>query len=142
MSVTFQNLFQSNNRPRDKFLARLFGIFSEELVRCWARDNQSPYRNLGRPTVKPTGQQRGYTLDFTFESKSDRQVYIAELKCELEYENYRFLTLESPIIDPKNGLGKAWHQFSKVVAGFRDRSIIPATDDESGCKKCRTLTGE
>jgi hypothetical protein len=41
-------------------------------------------------------QQRGYTLDFTFESKDDGQVYIAEMKCELEFDGYRYLTLESP----------------------------------------------
>jgi len=35
-------------------------------------------------------------LDFAFESKNDGHVYIAEMKCELELGNYRFLTLESP----------------------------------------------
>lgn len=93
--ITFQSLFRSANSPRDKFLSRLFGIFNEEIVRCWCRDNQSPYRNLGRPTIKPAGKPRGYTLDFALESKSDNRVYIGEMKCELEYENYRYLTLES-----------------------------------------------
>ena len=97
MSVTFQSLFHSSNSPRDKFLSRLFGIFSEEIVQCWGQDNQSPYRNLGRPTIKLTGEARGSTLDFAFESKSDGKVYIGEMKCELEYENYRYLTLESPV---------------------------------------------
>ncbi len=96
MPVTFQSLFQSSNSPRDKFLSRLFGIFNEEIVRCWCRDSQAPYRNLGRPTIRLAGKTRGYTLDFAFESQSDSKVYVGEMKCELEYENYRYLTLESP----------------------------------------------
>ena len=92
-----QSLFQSpDNRPRDKFLSRLFGIFSEEIVICWTKDNQSPYKDLDRPTVKLAGEQRGCTLDFTLESKSDGQAYITEMKCELEYLDYQFLTLKSP----------------------------------------------
>ena len=96
MSVKFQNLFQSVNRPRDKFLSRLFGVFNEEIVRCWCKDNQAPYRDLGRPTIKSASNPRGYTLDFAFQSKSSDAVYVGEMKCELEYENYRYLTLESP----------------------------------------------
>ena len=96
MSISFQNLFQSKDRPRDKFISRLFGIFNEEIVRCWCQDNQAPYRDLGRPTIKSTGNLRGFTLDFAFQAKNDNAVYVGEMKCELEYENYRYLTLESP----------------------------------------------
>ena len=35
-------------------------------------------------------------MDFTLQSKHDGSVHISEMKCELEYENYRFLTLEAP----------------------------------------------
>jgi hypothetical protein len=94
--VAFQTIFKSENRPRDKFLSRLFGIFSEEIVRCWASDERSPYRNLGRPTIKSLDGTRRCTLDFTFESNTDGKVYVAELKCELEYQDYKYLTLESP----------------------------------------------
>jgi hypothetical protein len=92
----FQGLFRSDTAARDKFFSRLFGIFNEEIVRCWGKAPQAPYEDLGRPTIKPLGAKRGYTLDFTFRSKSDGRIYIAEMKCELEYENYRYLTLESP----------------------------------------------
>ncbi len=94
--MTFQSLFRSDTPARDKFLSRFFGIFNEEIVRCWGKSPQAPYEELGRPTVRPIGAKRGYTLDFTFRSKNDGCVYIAEMKCELEYENYRYLTLESP----------------------------------------------
>jgi len=94
--VPLQSLFQTSNSPRDKFLSRLFGIFNEEIVRCWCRADQSPYRDMGRPTVRRATATRGYTLDFAFESKTESRRYIGELKCELEYKGYRYLTLESP----------------------------------------------
>jgi hypothetical protein len=94
--MTFEALFRSanpNNRVRDKFLSRVFGIFNEEIVRCWVKDSNSPYEDLGRPTI--SGGNKPCTLDFTFRSKHDGLIYIVEMKCELEYENYRYLTLES-----------------------------------------------
>ncbi len=96
MTMTFQKLFHSDIRTRDKFFSRLFGIFNEEIVRCWGKAPQAPYEEVGRPTIKPIGADRGSTLDFTFRSKKDGRFYVAEMKCELEYENYRYLTLESP----------------------------------------------
>ena len=35
-------------------------------------------------------------MDFAFQSKQDGNIFIGELKCELEYENYKYLTLTSP----------------------------------------------
>jgi hypothetical protein len=94
--MAFQRLFRSGNARRDKFLARLFGIISEEIVRCWARNPEAPYADLGSPTLKePSVGNRGSTLDFTFRSKDDGTVYVVEMKCELEYDNYRYLVLES-----------------------------------------------
>jgi hypothetical protein len=95
--MKFRNLFCSDNSARDNFLARLFGIFSEEILRCWAEAPQAPYEDLGRPTIRHKGEKKPYyTLDFTFRSKNDDRVYIAEMKSELAYENYRYLILESP----------------------------------------------
>ncbi len=94
--MAFQQLFRSGNVRRDKFLARLFGIISEEIVRCWGKAPQAPYEDLGRPTLKEqSGSKRGSTLDFTFRSKDDGSVYVVEMKCELEFEHYRYLVLES-----------------------------------------------
>ena len=94
--MTFQSLFHSDDSARDNFLARLFGIFNEQVVRCWGKSPQAPYEDLGRPTVRRVGEKKPYyTLDFTFRSKSDNRVYIAEMKCWLAYENYRHLTLKS-----------------------------------------------
>lgn len=98
MSLTFTKLFQTattKKSKRDAFLARVFGFFSEEIVRIWSADDRAAYFDLGRPTLKRPNEARGYTLDFTLQSRTTKQVYISELKCELEYENYRYLTLTS-----------------------------------------------
>lgn len=78
---------------RGKYLSRVFGIFSEELVRLWASDPRCPYEDLGRPTLRKRGEKSGSTLDFTLRDKATGKSYVAELKCEIEYENYKYLIL-------------------------------------------------
>ena len=93
---SLESIFRSDTPARDKFLSRVFGIFNEDIVRCWCNDPRSAYEDLGRPTITDANTGRYYTLDFTFRSRDSGCIYIGEMKCELEYENYRFLTLESP----------------------------------------------
>lgn len=95
-ALKLSDLFHSTEPDRDNFLSRVFGIFNEEIVRCWAEVKHAPYKDLGRPTLKLPGEKRGSTLDFTFESRTDGRVYAVEMKCWLAYESYRYLTLESP----------------------------------------------
>lgn len=94
MKPTVAKFFQSGDSQRDKFLARLFGIFNEDLVRDWCTDPRSPYEDRGRPTLRSPGDTRGATLDFTFRHRVTRETYVAEMKVELEYEGYRYITLE------------------------------------------------
>lgn len=94
--ASFKEIFQTGHPLRDKYLARIFGILSEDLVRIWSRCPQASYADLGRPTVRSVADVRGYTLDFTLRRRSDAAVFIAEMKCELEYEGYRYLQLTSP----------------------------------------------
>lgn len=100
--MDFNKVFRhKGERSRDKFLSRIFGIFSEEIVRIWSSDGTpAPYKNLGRPTVKTReedkSRRRGYTFDFTFEDKETGKRFICEQKCELEFENYRYLELKEP----------------------------------------------
>jgi hypothetical protein len=62
----------------------------------WCRDPNSPYENLGRPTLTRVGDSgRGKTLDFTLRSRGDGRIFVAEMKCEITYENYRSMTLRS-----------------------------------------------
>ena len=92
---TFETIFHSSEPDRDKFLSRIFGIFNEDMVRCWCSDPRSPFEDIGRPTITPHQAPRGYTLDFTLRSRETGKIYVGEMKCELEYQNYRYLTLES-----------------------------------------------
>jgi hypothetical protein len=90
---SFASFFRSATPARDKYLSRLFGLFSEEVVRTWCACPDAPYSDLGRPTVCEPGQARGHTLDFTLRRRTSGRDYAAELKCELEYDGYRYLTL-------------------------------------------------
>ena len=91
--TSFADFFRSSEPTRAKFLSRLFGLFSERVVRTWSAQVEAPYVDLGRPTLAEIGQPRGHTLDFTLRDRSSGRQYIAELKCELEYDNYRYLLL-------------------------------------------------
>ena len=93
---SFQGFFQTADVQRDNFMARVFGLFSEEPVRIWCRDPDSPFEDLGRPKLGVPGvEDRGYVLDFALRSRRDGRVFVAEMKCEITFENYRSMTLRS-----------------------------------------------
>ena len=81
---------------RAKFLSRVFGIFSENIVRLWSASAGAPYEDLGRPTIRFDGEATRSTLDFTLRHKESNKTYVAEMKCEIEYRNFRYLVLTSP----------------------------------------------
>jgi hypothetical protein len=86
-----EQVFSSRDRARDNFLSRVFGIFNEEIVRTWCANRNSPFVDLGRPTIHtPAG--RWHTLDFTLRDVEGR-TFVSEMKCELAYEGYRYLRL-------------------------------------------------
>ncbi|MFC1799289.1 hypothetical protein ACFL2Z_00040 [Candidatus Eisenbacteria bacterium] len=89
-------IFKSHCRSRDNFLSRVFGIFNEEVVRCWCRCSQAKYEDLGRPVIRLQGERHPAVLDFTFKSRPDGRVYVGEMKCEMAFENYKYLVLSSP----------------------------------------------
>jgi hypothetical protein len=95
VTTQFIAAFRNATSPeaRGKFLSRVFGIFSEEIVRIWAADPRSPYEDLGRPTLRKEGEVSGSTLDFTFRSRQTGSIYPAELKCEIEYQDYKYFVL-------------------------------------------------
>jgi len=87
-------VFKDGPREKGSFLSRVFGIFNEEIVRIWARDVHSPYNiNENRPTLYDK-DNKPYTLDFLFEKNG--KYYVSEMKCEIQYNNYRFWRLENP----------------------------------------------
>lgn len=92
--MDFFDTFKTKNSQRDKYLSRIFGIFSEDIIRIWCKQNIYGYRDLGRPTIQKIGDDaKKYTLDFTL--INDGKIFVAEMKCELEYQKYKFLELES-----------------------------------------------
>jgi hypothetical protein len=96
MRKVFEDVFRTDQPARDNFLARLFGLFNEEVVRIWAGDPRARYEELGRPTLWPPGGGRYHTLDFTLRDRETGKLFVSELKCELSWEGYRYLRLESP----------------------------------------------
>ena len=98
--MDFETIFISEDFPykgqsrRDKFLSRIFGIFNEEIVRIWSMNDRSPLTDLGRPTIYDH-DGKYYTLDFLFQDDNG-QLFVTEMKCELEYQKYRYLTLQDP----------------------------------------------
>lgn len=98
MPTKFRQAFDQLDDPtreRAKYLSRLFGIFSEKIVAIWARDERSPYENLGRPTLRLPEAERGHTLDFTFRDRATSRVYVVEMKCEIEYLNFKYFILDA-----------------------------------------------
>jgi hypothetical protein len=91
--VSFERVFRGDSIQRDNFLARLFGIFSEHVVRTWCDCPQAPYRNIGRPTLRKPGESHSHTLDFTLQHRQSARRYAAEMKCWTTWEDYRYLRL-------------------------------------------------
>jgi hypothetical protein len=75
-------------------LSRIFGIFSEEIVRLWCAHPEAPYDDLGRPALRGADKSAS-TLDFSFQRRHDGAMFVGELKCELEYQGYRYMVLEN-----------------------------------------------
>src|SRR3954454_18683940 len=117
--VSFEDLFRSGTPARDNLLSRLFGMFSEEVARHWCSDERSPYENLGRPTLGAAGDPASATLDFTFRSRTDGRVYVAEQKAELAFECYRYLRL----IDA----AQVEHHKTRAFAWFLEMARDPAS---------------
>jgi len=109
--------------PPDKFLSRLFGLFSEDVVRHWCRCPEAQYEDLGRPYLRLPTERYGHTLDFTLRDRKTSKTYVAEVKAELEYDNYRYLSL----MDASQLTHHQGAVFGKLFDLATDRSCIPVT---------------
>lgn len=91
--MSFRDLFATGDTRQDNFRSRLFGMFSEDVVRFWAKGD-APYRVLdGRPTIYDGTAYA--TIDFTLERRADGRVFIAEQKAELAWMKYAYLRLDN-----------------------------------------------
>ena len=114
---TFMEFFRSQDSKRDNFLARLFALFSEETIRIWCKDASSPYEDLGRPTIYRLGESgRGQTLDFTLRSRRDGRAFVAEMKCEIAYENYKSMILKDHSQLERHAAGRAFKMFLDLAS--------------------------
>ena len=91
---------------------------SETVVRIWCACPQARYADRGRPTVYDIGATRGHTLDFLLLSRDSGRLYVAELKYELEYDSYRYLTLTNT--------SQIAHHASTAFTKFRGVARDPA----------------
>lgn len=114
--------FNTSDSHRDNFLSRLFGIFNEDIVRLWCKNPNSKYSDLGRPTLYTLdGTWTRTTLDFGLRNK-DGEIYLGELKCELAYESYKFIELDS-INQLYHHDKKAFQQFLQVAKKPRSYKV-------------------
>ncbi len=113
VKARFRGFFQTGHPARDKFLARLFGLFSEEVVRHWCGCPAAPYEDLGRPTLRAPGEARAH-LDFTLRHKETGKVFVSEMKCELEFESYRYLQLTAAW-QVRHHRGTAFRKFLRLA---------------------------
>jgi hypothetical protein len=118
-------VFIGSEAGRGAYLSRLFAFFSEEVVRHWAACAEAPYRDLGRPVIwDHNSRTRYHVLDFTLERRGDGARYVAELKCEIEFEGYRYMTLAGPG-QLEHHAGKA--AFQKLLQMATDPQELRAT---------------
>jgi hypothetical protein len=119
---TMEELFRTPEPRRGAYLSRLFAFFSEEIARHWAACDQAPYRDLGRPVVWDEGGSRYHVLDFTLEPRRGGPSFVTEMKCEIEFEGYRYLTLTG------------WEQIEHHVGGAAFQKFVRLARDPTALR--------
>jgi len=131
-SPAIEDIFRSTTPARDKFLSRLFGLFSGDVVRNWSQHPSAPYEDIGRPTLRVRDEPGWHTLDFTLRRRTTGELYVSELKCELEFDGYRYLRLTSPEQLAHHG-SAAFKRFLRLA---ENPSSITSTSVANPCR-CR-----
>ncbi len=116
MKFDITKIFKTEDNNQDNFLSRVFGIFSEDIVRIWCKNPQSQYTDLGRPSLyDKEDKYTKTTLDFCLKN-NDEDIFIAEQKSELAYQDYKYIELNS--IDQLKHHDKA--AFTKFLETAKD----------------------
>jgi len=112
---------------RDAFMARMLGIFSEEIAHAWCDLESSPYEYLGRPTVTEKGAADSRrTLDLTLRRKRDQHIFLAEAKCWVAFEKGRHLSLGDP--EDLNRVARNSKSFAAFLRFSADPALFTATN--------------
>jgi hypothetical protein len=122
--VGMEALFHTSEPQRGAYLSRLFAFFSEDVVRHWSACEEAPYRDIGRPVLWDEDGPRFHVLDFALQRRSDGALFVAEMKCEIEFEGYRYLTLSDPA-QVEHHVGKA--AFQKFLRIAHDPKSLRVT---------------
>ena len=125
------DVFKTDEPGRGAYLSRMFAFFSEEIVRHWAACQEAPYCNVGRPVIWDTDGKQFHVLDFTLERRSDGKRYVAELKCEIEFEKYAFLELTGPSQVLHHEKGAAFQKLLEVAQDTHSRKITRGGKDQT-----------
>jgi hypothetical protein len=86
-------------------MARIFGLFAEDIVRLWTRlpDDLCPYRDIGRPSFYLGGSYAHLTYDFAFQKRDknwpEDEFWLGELKAWVDFEGGRHARLAQPEAD-------------------------------------------
>lgn len=88
----FLGINLSDNTEKANYLARIFAIFYEELLKPWLETKG--FDSIGRPTIyNENGETLHKTYDYTLKSKKTGKYFIVEAKCYLAWKNFTYLTL-------------------------------------------------
>lgn len=124
MVGTLEEFFRREENGRGAYLSRLFASFSEEIVRHWAACDEAPFRDVGRPVLWDEDARRYHVLDFTLERRSEGSRFVTEMKCEIQFEGYRYLMLEDAEQIEHHAGGAA---FQKLLRLARDPTDLRVT---------------
>ncbi len=131
------------------FVSRLWGLFSEQFIRTWCACEWAPFELLGRPTLKKPdeGKGKGKTLDYLLRARDTGQVYVAEQKCLIHYEGYKWLVFDegsADMVKPRPNRqqfgGDGFRRFLALAAGeeqfavhYYDHRGRPQAVQPAGC---------
>ncbi|MBK9222222.1 MAG: hypothetical protein IPO16_08865 [Saprospiraceae bacterium] len=108
--------YTKETKIKVNFLSRIFGVFSEEIVKIWCDNkNNNDFEYIGKPHIKE-GNKRPIVLDHLLKSKNT--YFIVEQKNFHGYKNGKLSSMEDTDEFFKNfeswSIGKSKNQKSKA----------------------------
>ena len=84
--MNFESLFITEKKPfkgkseRDKFLSRVFGIFSDRIVEIWCQNPKAPFSNIGRPTIFYDEEGKAYEINHENNYENNYGILCTEIR--------------------------------------------------------------